>query len=909
MIPHVVSGKGISGALAYVMGQGNDPETGKRKELEDGQESRAVLLGGQNFGFEVKSADDLDLARKIMEWSALPENQASKTRKCVKDCLHMSLSWEAGQDPSREEMVGAAQSALKSLGMENARAVFVAHNDTTHPHLHLVASRIDPETGKTFSDTLINTKAVAWGLQWEKEKNQVSAARAELHGIADAVQKRDKSAILDHLTERQSTFTAKELDKVLAYGLPDQEERGKFRLDILADQQVVGLRDTAESEVTRYTTRDVLKAERAVMNAAERLEVRQDHGVSARRVAVVAKFATLNDEQRNAMQWACEAGGFAMIAGEAGTGKSRTLGAIRDAYEESGKRVIGMAWTNAVVQDMRGDGFKEAVTIASELKRQEGARAQKWDKNTVLMIDEAAMLSTKTLASVMTKAADAGAKVILAGDDKQLASIERGGLFGVLSEQHGAAELKQVQRTKDKDQQRAFNQMHAGEFRDALATFDKKGAIHWQETQKDALRATAEKYAAAVAADATTRRFIFAYTNADVDKLNEFARGLARHHGQLGDDVKLKTSHGEAAFAKGDRVQFTGNAADRKGKNAGLVNGAVGTVRKIEEKKNQQIMTVELDGKKGEQPKVVKFAVGEDKTKNEFNAIRHGYAGTIYKGQGRTLDDVYVYHSQHWRAASAYVALTRHRESVNIFVSTDTLNGRPPVEPWMMQTGGAAELDEAHRASAQKSFGSWAEANPRPAAKYGFDGYVQYVQDQWAKKESGQESSRESDLDRLGKQMQRADQKRAASAYALDPTIRAELDAAANQNGPRAAAMREARQSRAGFAVPLAVRQVAPLAQSAASGVEQAAMQGAMRGASKVLGILGSLLNSLMNGFDDRPVPRQAVSDPSKFSDAEMDQRRAALLQRFGRDMPVEMEQTAERDERIRRESGQSQQR
>ena len=64
--------------------------------------------------------------------------------------------------------------------------------------------------------------------------------------------------------------------------------------------------------------------------------------------------------------------------------------------------------------------------------------------------------------------------------------------------------------------------------------------------------------------------------------------------------------------------------------------------------------------------------VGPDREAGEFDAVRHGYAGTIYKGQGRTLDQTYVFHSHYWREASSYVALTRHRELVAIFVAHDT---------------------------------------------------------------------------------------------------------------------------------------------------------------------------------------------------------------------------------------------
>jgi hypothetical protein len=55
-----------------------------------------------------------------------------------------------------------------------------------------------------------------------------------------------------------------------------------------------------------------------------------------------------------------------------------------------------------------------------------------------------------------------------------------------------------------------------------------------------------------------------------------------------------------------------------------------------------------------------------------FDGFRHGYAGTIYKGQGRTIDHTYLYHSHHWRQASSYVALTRQRERATIFAATET---------------------------------------------------------------------------------------------------------------------------------------------------------------------------------------------------------------------------------------------
>jgi hypothetical protein len=74
-------------------------------------------------------------------------------------------------------------------------------------------------------------------------------------------------------------------------------------------------------------------------------------------------------------------------------------------------------------------------------------------------------------------------------------------------------------------------------------------------------------------------------------------------------------------------------------------------------------LAVRLDGRR---PRTINFDAAS------FDKFRHGYAGTIYKGQGETLDQTYLYHSDHWRAAPSYVALTRHREKTELFVARNT---------------------------------------------------------------------------------------------------------------------------------------------------------------------------------------------------------------------------------------------
>lgn len=696
MLPDITKGKGISGTVRYVLGQGR----GHGNDWHPGEESRVAWLSGQGFGFDIENRADADLARRIMEFAAA--NQTSRTKRCEKDALHLSLSWHPDEQPTRPQMEAAAAAALKSLGMENARALFAAHNDTNHPHLHIVASRINPETGRAFSDRDDFIKINAWALEYEREAGVVRCARRE------AVDPRDPDKVLAALTTDRSTFGRRDLDRLLAKSIISRAERKELANAILARDEVIALRETADGPVTRYTTRTVLAAERRVLRDAGTLAVDTSHGMTERvREDTIDRHSHLDYEQRAAFLHATGVEGLALVAGEAGTGKSATVGAIRDAYEDAGYCVLGLAWTNAVVQDMKRDGFVNAATIAGELKRLD-AGASRWDNRTVLVVDEAAMLATKHLQEVTTKAREAGAKLILVGDDKQLASIERGGMFGALHQEHGGAELHQIRRVADVHQKRAFNRMHGGDFRAAVDIFDQQNAIQWAPTQDKARAALVGRYITAAAAQPDKTRFVFAYTNADVADLNRDIRALRAERGELGTDHSLLTKDGAQMFAAGDRIQFTGTARHRRDRDAGLANGVAGTIRGIAGAR----VTVELDGKRRGKPRMLSFTVGENTQPGQFNSFRHGYAGTIYKGQGRTLDQTYLYHSRHWRRAASYVALTRHRERTTVFVAQETARDLDQLARQMARIDDRRAASQFHHVDALRT-------NEPPGAKTG----------------------------------------------------------------------------------------------------------------------------------------------------------------------------------------------
>ena len=666
MIVKQIIGSGMTGAIRYVMGEGVEREQvrvgenvihktiGRKPPAANENESRVAWMSAQGFGaWQPQSRADVDLMRKIMEFSALPENQKYKTKICREDCLHLVLSWRVGETPNKEEMEKAAREALGVLGMEKARALFIAHDDTKHAHLHVIASRIDPETGRAYRDFHQSKKALQkWALEWERAHGNVQCLNREKRSqLADAIAKRDVNVIIDLMTQRKATFTENELDRALRREL-DFTRAGMLKQEILSSSSLVQLYDRKlKAELPRFTTEKVRKAELSALDSAATLAASKSHGIeAAHKAAILEQFPTMNAEQRAAFERATGPEGLSIIVGKAGTGKSYTMRAIRQAYEAEGYRVLGLAPTGVVVEDMKRDGFKDARTLHSALFALKNGR-DSWNRETLLMVDEAAMTGSPIAAELLRYAEEAGAKIIPVGDGGQLASIERGGLFSEFYDRHGAAELTQVLRQRDAEHKTAAEMLARGEFKDALDIFEKGGCLHWENHQEEARAALVEKWKRDSEADPVKSRFIFAFTNEDVRKLNEEIRAVRRERGELGEDHQFKTKDGIISVAEGDRIIFT--TTNRK---AGVINGVMGEVESIEEK----FITIRPDN---DRTKTITFCA------DTIDGFRHAYAGTIHKGQGRTFDDAYLYFSAHWKDAASYVALTRHRFNVSLFAS------------------------------------------------------------------------------------------------------------------------------------------------------------------------------------------------------------------------------------------------
>ncbi|ABQ32721.1 MULTISPECIES: Ti-type conjugative transfer relaxase TraA [Bradyrhizobium] len=464
----------------------------------------------------------------------------------------------------------------------------------------------------------------------------------------------DPSTALDAITRQQSTFTRRDL-AMFAHRHSDGVEQFNEVMGAMRNApDLVELGKDGRGE-ERFTTREMIEAEQRLHRAAAMMAERERHEVSGRnREAALARAAdrglVLSGEQAEALAHVTDGRDLGIVVGYAGTGKSAMLGVAREAWEDAGYTVRGAALSGIAAENLEGGSGIASRTIAS----MEHGWAQGRDLLTsrdVLVIDEAGMVGTRQFERVLSHAADAGAKVVLVGDPQQLQSIEAGAAFRSIHERHRGAEMGEVRRQRQDWQRDATRDLATGRTGDAIHAYDAHGMVHEAASREQARGELIDRWDRERQANPDASRIILTHTNAEVRALNEVARGRMREAGNLGDDVYVAAERGARNFAPGDRVMFLANE-----RGLGVKNGTLGTIEQV----NAQSMTVRTDDGRD-----VAFDL------KDYNRIDHGYAATIHKAQGMTVDRAHVLATPGMDAHGSYVALSRHRDGMDLHYGRD----------------------------------------------------------------------------------------------------------------------------------------------------------------------------------------------------------------------------------------------
>ena len=450
------------------------------------------------------------------------------------------------------------------------------------------------------------------------------------------------------LTEHASSFDRKDVVRAMAGYAPTGVDAPQ--LQALADRflrrpDVVTL--GTETPTLRYSTVELLDTEtRLVTTAVTRQREGAGYCPPARVNSVIHQYPTLSDEQARLVADLTTSGnGVDVVVAAAGTGKTFALNATRDVWERCGYHVHGAALAGRAAVELEHTAHITSMTIARLTKHIE---CQSLTPRDVIVIDEAGMVGTRTLAPILDAAARGGAKVVLVGDDHQLPEIDAGGLLRGLAARIPPVELVDNRRQREPWEQQALLELRSGAVEQALTAYAERGRIHTAPDANTAKRQLVDAWLDATRTGAQS--IMLAARTVDVQDLNQLARARLAERGVVhGPAIDV----GDQRFQKGDIVVMLRNDYDLD-----VRNGTLATISKIHPRKNE--FTVRTDAGATQRLPAAYINAGH---------IDHAYAITIHKAQGVSVDRAFVLGSNDLYREIGYVALSRGRLSNELYLA------------------------------------------------------------------------------------------------------------------------------------------------------------------------------------------------------------------------------------------------
>lgn len=601
--------------------------------------------------------------------------------------------------------------------------------------------------------------------RWAHEIHGAGCDGPALWANVRAVSERqDRAAFLaDGLNIKTRRMKARKLAALAAItGLEKTEavmERRHVLREAVERMQGIATADEALAEVetlvreghlVRLPERDDIEDACYATPAMMETERRLLHGVLTRRGEkvfvppqtvenAIRRRPTLSEEQAAVVRYALNRDGVVVIEGNAGTGKSFSLGGVADAVRDAGMHVHVVAPLHKAKDVARNDtmtGEDSAKTVQGFNNRLTNKRHREHIALTsrhCIIVDEAGMVGTGELEVLLRYAQAAGAKVILAGDTRQLQPVSAGAPMAAIARLCGTQRLVEIRRQKLDWQRAASRDFAMGRADRALEAYDRAGGVRLIAGRDAALAALARDWRDDVArnpeaamAKPWEARLVVAGWNADVSALNIVLREAYRAAGRLqGDDVAVlaftRGQHSALAkltLATGDRLIF-GESVTVNG--VTVNNADMATVAAISPGADP-VVRLRLD--KGGVVEAPWSAFMGQRDANAPDGARHpkcqhAYAVTVHAAQGTTIDRCFVFNGRGMGTESAYVAMTRHREDARMYVDTarilDRLEARKGGGTMTISSLGKIDARDADEITPAPADGGIDEANVKAA--------------------------------------------------------------------------------------------------------------------------------------------------------------------------------------------------
>jgi Ti-type conjugative transfer relaxase TraA len=512
---------------------------------------------------------------------------------------------------------------------------------------------------------------------WQAKANSLGLDDEALHSLLNRAGERNpvssltepeaaELAALDGLTRSNSSFSRRDVIQAMCDRLTQGADISQIELDadrFLASEYAIELVSDIDSappsfrlsdapvaagtREPRHTTPAMLTVEAAVVDMAlARLGEGRAVVPKASLDRVLARRDSLHEEQRTMVERLTTSGnGIDLVMGKAGTGKTFALAAAHEAWQRHGYTVLGCALAAQAARELEDGAGITSTTLARLLLDLDDPDHGGFKPDSIVVVDEAAMVGTVDLARLLSHAHIAGAKVVLIGDDHQLPEIQAGGGFKALRQLLPAVELTEVKRQPFGWEKNALDLLRDGRGSEAMAAYMNRDRVFVSPKDEDTRNRLVEDWWETYAnGDAA---IMVAARHRDVTDLNDRARSFMRTAGRLGPALMVH----DIEFAVGDRVMMLRN--DRR---LGVLNGSRGVVTSIGAAGDVNVV---LDD--GAQRSLPPSYVAD-------GCLTHGYAITGHKAQGMTTDRAFVLADRTLYREWAYVAMSRGREENRLYV-------------------------------------------------------------------------------------------------------------------------------------------------------------------------------------------------------------------------------------------------
>ena len=597
----------------------------------------AIDRTGKNGVFEIAGVDDVTI------------KYFSARRQEIEDAL-------AEHGVTSGEAVALAAAVAKATRSSKRESVSLQREDVWRDAAQSLG--IDTES---FADTL---RAPSKALDQDAGERLLSERLAALPAI---------------LTEHESVIERRELLRsvsaaLVGTGLPAERAETEFNR-LLSQGAFLQIGHDAHG-LSCYSTPEMLAIERQVVEHAQCLANQSWLAVNPPWLRERCQASGLTIEQTEAALAATTSSAISIVEGAPGVGKSALLAPVVEGYINAGCHVIATASAWRIANMLRDDLGIEARATASWISRLK-AGEKVLDDRTVLIADEAGLLSSRDMHALLGAVTEAGAKIVLVGDRRQLQAIGAGGGLDLASRAVEAARVDQIVRQREAWAREAIAAFGMGRAAHALEAFATRDLVIEANGAKAAITAVLDSAEQVHARDPGASILILAKSNAAVAGISRAARERLRNSGiirgpELSFTAATPSGHStEIVLAAGDKIRFLVRDDELD-----VVNGSTATVVKVSEttdpfsSANRALIEAQIEDRRiAFDPMRLADAQGRPR-------LGWAYASTIYGSQGLTVDHTVVYLDHTYNRHDIYVATSRARERTTLVVDAKSIDRR-----------------------------------------------------------------------------------------------------------------------------------------------------------------------------------------------------------------------------------------